>query len=294
MIRALKVLLIPLLLSVVFASGCQPKVEVKTGARVVCTEGHIISEDVRTVEVPADDIAAYRVKTTVQTCEKHAGIATPYAEAQQAIAAGDLSAAQEKLTQVVAIDATYRKAKSQLDELKANKKPAVDLDDTSAPPASAPPAGAPSAGAPPADGSADKPGEGDTATPAASLLKWAPDAINGFSATKAMIDPLNIAREYVPAGGSSVVSFVIVAEQGKTSAGAKSALATQVEQKYTSDKDTITVNGHQAYFGTDGRRFAVLGFTDDAVMVALEMSARPGDTPESLKTAIIEAAKQLP
>jgi len=291
MIRATRAALASALLVafVILSSGCQPKVEVKTGTRIVCTEGHVISQNVRTVEVPANEIAAYRVKTSVRTCDKHAGVAAVYAEAQTAIAAGDLKTAQDRLARVVAVDATYRKAKAQLDEVKANRKPTVDEQDTSVPPAGTPVADAPAPGTPEA-----KPGDGDTATPAASLLIWAPDSIQGFAAAKAAIDPLNIARDYVPATGSSVASFVIVAEQGKTSAGAEAALSAQVKRKYSSDKDTITVGDHKAYFGTDGRRFAALGFTDGAVMVALEMSATTGGSPESLKSALVSAAQQLP
>jgi len=257
--------------------GCQPKVEVKTGTRIVCTEGHVISEQVRTEEVPADQIADYRVKTVVRTCDKHVGIAKLYGEAQQAIAAGDMAAAKTKLEQVIASDPAYRKAKAQLDEIVAKKKPAVDEEDTSAPPA---------------DQQTPKP-DGDASTPAASLLVWAPDKVTGFTAVKPVIDPLNIAREYVPADGSDVRSMVIIAEQSRTAAGAASALNTQVKGKYGSVKDTVTVNGHQAYFGTDGRAFAVLGFTDGSVMVAIEMSVDSGD-PKGLKNELTRVAEQMP
>jgi len=70
----------------------------------------------------------------VRTCDKHAGVAKLYGEAQQAIAAGDMAAAKTKLEQVIASDPAYRKAKAQLDEIVAKKKPAVDKEDTSAPP----------------------------------------------------------------------------------------------------------------------------------------------------------------
>jgi hypothetical protein len=131
------------------------------------------------------------------------------------------------------------------------------------------------------------------ATPAASLLKWAPDSLDGYKAAKPVLDPLNIAREYVPSGGR-VASFVIVAEQSRTAAAAQQALSSQVKQRYPSDADAITVNGHKAYFGTDGRRYAVLGFSDGPVMVALEMTVSSGDSPKSLKSALVDAAKQLP
>ncbi len=266
-------------LCVALTVGCQPKVEVKTGSRLVCTEGHVISESIKTIEVPADKISDYRVKTVVKTCDEHAVVLPLYEQAQVAIAAGDLKTAEEKLAQVVAADPAFRKAKSQLDSVKAGQEPAVDNEEP-APPAEAP---APDT----------KPGEGDTSAPAGSLLKWAPDVVRGFTATKPTIDLLNIAREYVPGSGSGPVSFVIVAEQTQTAAGAQAALNTQVKQQYPADTETITVNGRKVYFGTNSR-YAALGFTDGSVMVALEMSVKPGDSPKSLKKALVAAAEQLP
>lgn len=267
-------------LCVALTMGCQPKVEVKTGSRLVCTEGHGISESIKTIEVPANEISDYRVKTVVKTCDEHAAVLPLYEQAQVAIADGDLKTAEEKLAQVVAADPAFRKAKSQLDSVKAGQEPAVDNEEP----------------APPTDTTQapdDKPGEGDTSAPAGSLLKWAPDSVRGYTATKPTIDLLNIAREYVPESASGPVSFVIVAEQTKTAVGAESALKTQVKQQYPADTDTITINGRKAYFGTNNR-YAAIGFTDGSVMVALEMSVKPGDSPKSLKKALVAAAEQLP
>jgi len=280
MIRALKVTFVAVLaLSLGLVMGCQPKVEVKTGTRVVCTEGHVISQNVKTVDIPANEIGSYRVKTVVRTCDEHAKIAVLYQDAQKAIATGDIQTAQAKLAEVVAADPAYRKAKSQLADIDSKREPVVDKDDTSKP-------------AP--DTTNTKPDNGEMATPAASLLKWAPDSLDGYKAAKPVLDPLNIAREYAPISGGRITSFVIVAEQSRTAASAQQALASQVKQRYPSDDDALTVNGHKAYFGTDGRRYAVLGFTDGTVMVALEMTTSSGDSPKSLKSALVDAAKQLP
>lgn len=301
MMRIAKASLVPvLLLALALATGCQPKVETKTGSRVVCIEGHVISSDIKTVEVPANEVSSYRVETTVQTCPQHAEIEPVYQAAQQAIASGDLKTAQDKLAQVIDGDPNYRKAKQQLDTIKSGKKPTVDTEKPK-PPAEVAPGNGGNGGNGGNNGGSDdgtqpdaKPGDGSTEQPAASLLRWTPDSIDGFTATKAVIDPLNIARDYVPAKNSAVVTFVIVAEQAKTEVGAKSALDVQVMQRYPSDKDTFKVNGHEAYFGTDGRRFAALGFTDGSVMVALEMSGKQGESVASLKKALTAAAKQLP
>ena len=83
-----------------------------------------------------------------------------------------------------------------------------------------------------------------------------------------------------------------MAEQNRTGDDAKKALARQVKQAYTHDSATFKVNGHDAYFGTDGRRFAVIGFTDGAVMVALELTT--AKSPENQRSLAEQIAKQLP
>lgn len=267
-------------LALFLLAGCQPKVEVKTGERVVCTEGHVISEDISTIEVPANEIANHKVTTVVQTCPQHTELVALYESAQKAIAEGDLKTAETNLAKIVASDPAFRKAKTQLDKVRTGEKPAVD-NEQPAPPATT-------------DGTNSKPGEGDTSTPAGSLLKWAPDNIKGFKANRPIVELLNISREYSPESMTKAKSFVIVAEQAKTAKGAQAALDNQVKQQYPADSDTVTINGRKAYFGTNGNRFAAIGFTDGAVMVALEMSVEADASPKTLKSALTAAAKQLP
>lgn len=281
MTRLSKLVAIAALAISVFAiSGCQPQVEVKTGTRVVCTQGHLISEDVETVKVPANEVSQYRIKTVVETCPEHAALEKLYSEAQVAIAAGDIETASTKLAEVVAADPAYRQAQDQLTKIKSGSKPKPDTEPAPEP-------------TPPSDPADAKPGEGDTSAPAASLLVWAPDKVEGFTSTKAIIDLLNIARDYVPKSGSDVRSMVIVAEQTQTAAAAAQALDVQVKQKYASDKASVTVNGHKAYFGTDGRAFAAIGFTQGSVMVAVEMSPASG-SPKALKDDLVRIVEQLP
>jgi len=65
-----------------------------------------------------------------------------------------------------------------------------------------------------------------------------------------------------------------------------------VKQAYTKNAATLKINGHDMYFGTDGRRFAAIGFTDGSVMVALELTAPK--SPQNLRALAEQVAKQLP
>lgn len=273
-------LVLAALIAVLAVTGCQKKVEVRTGTVVECTYEHTISDDVETLKVPAKEASKYRVKTVTKTCDKHKQLESLYDEAQEALAKGETAVAEKMLAEVVAGDKLFRNASQQLDEIKSGKTPSAGSGSSS-----------PATGG----GTLPKPGEGATGTPAAGLLRWAPDSIAGYKAEKPAVDVMAIAREYVPESGSSnAIQMVVVAEQYRDGKGAASQLARQVTSRYTKDVDRIKVNGHDAYFGTDGRRFAIIGFVDGSVMVAIEISAREQGSPVKLKSSLVAAAKQLP
>ncbi len=54
----------------------------------------------------------------------------------------------------------------------------------------------------------------------------------------------------------------------------------------------MKVNGRTVYFGTDGRSFAAAGFTDGAVMVAIEGLPESGK-PSGLKGRLMGIVEQL-
>lgn len=261
-------------------AACQKKVEVETGTRVACTYGHEVSNDVRTIEVPADEASNYRVKSERVVCDRHKKIESLYGDAQRALATGDTKTAKTKLLEVIAAEKGFGKAQAQVAEIDAGKTPTPD--------------GQP---AKPGTGSTPKPenpGEGDTSVPSGSLKVWMPDTLAGFTAQKPAVDVLSISRAYVPDGGSKAFTFVIVAEQFRSAKDAGVALDRRIKSRYTKDVDTLKINGHTVYFGTDGTRFAAAGFTDGSIAIGMEMSAREGTSPKALKGLMEDVLKQLP
>jgi len=257
------------------APACQRMVEVQTGTRVVDEQGRVISEDVRTVRVSADKAGEYRVVTVTQESK----LASLYDQAQTAIAAGDLKTAEKKLAEVLVVSTTYRKAKQQYDAITAGKKVTPDNGSTAGGGSSTP-------------GTTKPPSTKPPVTPS-GLLRWVPDTITGFSAAKPFVDPLSVTRDYRPASGTRAQTLVVYAEQFRSAADAKKALQAQVKSQYPKSPDTTTINGHDVYFGTDGREFVVIGFTEGAVMVAAEASAESGDLP-GLKELLRGVVEQLP
>ena len=265
---------VALALSVGVASGCQRTVEVKSGTRVVCTYGETISSDVKTIRVPADKAASYRVRTITKTCPTHLKLEALYAEAQRALVAGDVKTADAKLAQVVSVDPGFKQASQQRKTIAEGGKPKPDTSGAGSVPATTTP-----------------PATGDSG--GGALTKWTPDVLSGFTAKPAGVDPLSVSRDYIAPASSPVLTLVLVAEQFRTADDAKKALTVEVKNAYPDDSATFTVKGHTVYFGTDGTRFAAVGFTDGAVMVAAEASPRSG-APKTMRTLLEQVVGQLP
>lgn len=264
-----------LLWTLAFAAGCQRTVEVQTGTRTVDAQGKVISENIRTIRVPADKAGEYRVVTITQREEGPGSIAALYAQAQKDIASGETTSAIEKLDKILKLTPDYRQAKTQRDALKQGKKATPDT------------------GGQPGGSKTTPPPPGQQEQTAGSLLRWVPDNLSGFTALSPAVDSLTCTREYKPKAGSDAESLVIAVEQFRTADAAKLALKSQVKQRYPKSANAATIHGHDTYYGTDGKRFAVLAFTSGSVMVAVEASSDTG-SPSGLESLLVGVVKQLP
>jgi hypothetical protein len=270
----------------------QNRVEVQTGERVVCSYGHVVSEDIQTLKVPASQAAQYSVTTTSVLCDRHAKLEALFSDAQEALEAGELAKAEAKLAEIVALDPTFPGAKKQLDEIAAGKKPQPVAGGDTGGNTGGNTGGDTGGGTTPPDD--EYPGDGDLSGPIGALAKWIPDNITGFTAQPPTVDVLNLARNYRPDSGSDIFSLVIVAEQFRTPSDAVTALDRKIKSVYPNDATTLKINGRSVYFGTDGSRFAAAGLTDGAVLVAVEMSPKQGSSPAQVKSAMEAVLKQLP
>lgn len=259
------------------ATGCQRMVEVRTGVRVECPYGHVDSSDVQVIKVASKVASAYRVTTEKRVCDRHQALEGLYAQAQSALASGDLKVAQAKLSQITEQDGAFRKAAGQLSAIKEGRRPEPDTGGTPSIPATSTP----------------KPGEGDTSSPVGSLKKYVPDTLTGFTGRPLITEPLAITRQYDPTGGSKVALLTIVAEQFRSAAESDRELTTHMA-RYPKGADTVTEGSRTLRYGSDGRRFVTAAFTNGAVLVILELGVKPDADPDKLKGTVLDAAGALP
>jgi hypothetical protein len=278
--RPVLVLFVIALLSAgVLLAGCSRTVRVETGERIVCTYGEVVTDTIRTVEVPAAEAADYKVIRETITCDRHKRLEALYAAGQAAILAGDLTTARENLAEVVKTEPQFRNAQQQIDAIDAGQKPVVD---TSAPKAPASGATSSTPGGTTPGGPTDSPGK-EPVGPVASLSSFVPDTLPGYKSTPIIADVFALTRDYVPNAGGPTDALVVVVEQYKDATSAQNAIKNDLGRSYATSASTFTVSGRSVYFGTDAHRFAIVAWNEQGIVVVIEGSSRTGK-PEALKS----------
>jgi hypothetical protein len=257
-----------LLVTAGFSGGCGEKlVKVQTGEKVVCTYGETVSSSVKTIEVPASKVDAYKVVVRPVLCSRHRAIEGLYAAAQRLITAGNLKLAADKLALILELDSNYRKAAQQKKDIGAGKTPVVDT----------------GTGPDPGAGTVTPPGgTGVPETPVASLATWVPDALAGYTAQPVAADAGALTREYVPVSGGAVSSVVVVVQQLYSEAQAKAFAAGTIKSGYPSNRTSLTIGSRTADFGTRGH-YGAIAWNQGALTVVVEVYGT--GTVSSLKAA---------
>jgi hypothetical protein len=277
MSRRLKFILIGLLAAGLAIAGAaflllggNRNVRVETGERIVCTYGEVLTDTVRTIEVPAAKAADYKVLRETITCDRHKRLEALYAEAQAAILAGDLTAARAALAEIVKTEPQFRHAQQQLDAIDAGQKPVVDKD---APKPSA--IATSTTGGSTGGGTTDSPGK-EPVGPVASLSSFVPDTLPGYTSTPIVADVYALTRQYLPTNSQPTDALVVVVEQYKDAGSAQSAIKNDLGRSYPTSPSTITISGRSVYFGTDGHRLAIVAWNEQGVVIVIEGSSKTG------------------
>jgi hypothetical protein len=262
---AVAALVLALIMAAVVLTGCERKVTVTTGEIVICTAGEVIEDNTSQIEVPASEAAKYAVTTTVITCERHSDLGTLYAEAQEAIASGDLVAAREKLQSIVDRDPAYRRASEQLKAISEGKTPPADTADE-----------------PAAGGDTNAPPSEEPVGPVVNLAKWVPDVIPGYIAQGILADPASLARQYIPE--SDAADQMVIAVDQYVDAQAAQQKAAALGTYYPENTGTRKVGSYTVTVGVKGD-FAAAAFSDGPLVIAVELHATRGGG-----AALIDAA----
>ena len=273
-------LVMALVASLGLASACQRTVEVQTGTRIVDSQGRVISEDIKTRprsardgrRLPHQHHRAARRRPSPQ-------VAALYAEAQT----------RDRRRRPQARRDEARRGHRGLAELRQRQEAVgsdqgrqeghaghhavqpLDLD---------------------RQAQADRPPK-PTVDTASKLLRWMPDVLDGFTARKPAVDPLSVSREYKPGAGNPAATFVIVAEQFRTSADAKRGAHGQREAALPQQRELV--DGPRPLRLLRNRRAAVRGrrLHERRDHGRARGVARLG-SPSAMKSVLEKVLRQLP
>lgn len=255
--------------ALVSATGCAKKVTVRTGVVRMCTNGEELLNTVKSVEVPSKEAGRYSVKTETLTCPKHRQLERLYADAQAALSKGETETAQKILGTIMTQDPGFKDAAQKLEDIRGGSSGSTTSNGST----TTSPTTDPDAGTEPDSNPETPPNTGGTAAdPVANLRKYVPASLTGYTARPAISDSVSVSREYAPAD-KDVAALVIVAEQFRSAADAKAAIASDIKGRYSKSGSTQTVAGHSVYVGTNGLQFIAAGWTEGSVAIEVELES---------------------
>jgi hypothetical protein len=306
------VLVLFLLLSLAFASGCaEKKVRVRTGTRIICKYGDVIEDNTKFIKVPKSKAGNYYVRTIRRLCDKHRKVERLLAKAQEAVSSGNEQEAKALVKEITKSEpalqaaAEPEDAKSQVavlgEILNKERQEAAQAaaqiqaapTQTSEPPASGSGSQGQTEGQSPAtggDNSGSQTGIEVTTPAPESLTSIFPSILPGYNKINETQDLLSISRLYDALDSQNVKFLTMSAEQFTNAAEAQKWIDSS-KRHYAKDTRDASVKGSSAYFGTDGREFAYLGWVRGSIAVELEMLAESG-APGSLYGDISGVASQ--
>lgn len=274
------------LLAQLAPEGSTDKVKVKTGVRVICTHGEVISEKIEEIEVKSSDAGKYKVNEVRRICDRHKKADELYQQAQRSLAEGGKASAQELLRQALKQDPGSSPARDLLANLTA---PAISATSQGASSSVSSNSSSNTSSSGSSDGSQTNSSPSSSGTdisqssPSTNLADRIPSEIAGYSKVAFVSEELQ-ATAMFSRGGHTFVSFQIRQHQNDDDAQEQIRRSARSYSEYQS---TESVRKHDATFGTDGREFAYLGWIVSGVSYELEM-LKDGASPETLKEQMIE------
>lgn len=261
------------------AVGCRPTVSVQTGTRTQCSYGHPVSEDIKTVRVPADKAASSRVVTKYITCPRHLEAERLMAQANAALAKGDKNKAKKLVKQAFAKASDVEDPSGLSAKLKVTR-PAGDTGTSSG--------GGTSGGG--TSGGTKPTGEGVVSP--VDLMVSLPKSLPGYvllSENRSMIAATRTFRGTTALPQQLVVQVTYVGSEQ----GYEDWFEDRVKVAYTSSPQTVRAGGQKVYFATDGKRFATGVWYRGGGAFQVEAAAKSG-SPAALRSSVLDVIGRMP
>ncbi len=304
--------LVFLLILILLVSGLacgEKKIKVRTGTKIVCKYGDLIKDDTRFVNVPASEASKYSVRTVRRLCDKHKKIEDLYRIAKQALAEGNEPEAKKAVKEIIKQEPEIKKkvekaededTKTQVEiigqallesERRAEASITLTAPESGEGQSSTSGQQQPTANEP----TSSTPGEGQPGTSPApvNLLLILPKELPGYSLISEGQSILAVSRLFSAINNPRVRYLSMGVQQFGTIDEVQGWIDGSGKLHHSVNARNIRIGNAIAYFGTDGREFAYLGWALGNVSVELEMLAKNGVPPKDLYDDIIDVAKKI-
>lgn len=252
---------------------------VKAGTKTICKYSHVIKDDTATKWVFRWTADSYKVTEKKTICGKHKKLEAMWEKAKEAKKKGDYRKASDILKTIRAADPTFHQVEEELAVV-------AGLLNESPPPA------APGGSQPPPG---ETPPNGEDPTYSGDLNGLFPSSLAGYKQVGNTNSGMNASRVYESdkAVHPNVSLLTIQLDSAGSESGANNYIDSEVKSYYAADSRSASIEGLTAYFGTDGRRLAILAYQIGGVVFTLEMETATG-APKDLYDDIVALAANVP
>lgn len=272
--RKFRILIIVLIIILALpATAFATFTRVEIGTKYVCKYGgQTVKSNTRKVIVARWNASKYRARTVKTVCSKHKKLEALYRKAKEALKKGDLALAKKLFEEIKRVDPKFGQV---LIELAA-------LEDQSA-------TGGGTGGE---TGGGSSPGE--TPIFSGDLSSLLPDNLQGYTMVSEDLGALSASRQYRSDANPKVILLTISVQQLITEDAANDWIDRNSKVYYAADPRSTQVQGTSAYFGTDGKEFAILAYQINGIVFELEMLASSGTAPRDLYNDIVAVGSSVP
>ena len=270
-------------LALAAASCGRSEVGVRTGQRVDCKYGHVISDTTRYLKVDASRARDYTVRRETTICALHLRALKLYGQAQKALSRKNKAAAKKLLAQVVAIDPHFEGAGDKYASL-GGRVPAKGKVQTSS--------SSGGSGSSADNGSEGQPPSGTSTS--GIFLSRIPESVSPYKPVSRNEDLLSGSRLFGAkraswSARSLTISVRWIGKKMKFDDWYRKRLAA----RFSESRDrNVSVPRGTGRFGTDSGKLANLCWNRGGYVYQIEVEARSGN-PGRLKGEAVRIAKLL-
>lgn len=273
------------LLLAVSALSCRGnEVRVRTGLRILCRYGHVITDTTRFVTVDAAQAKNYSVREETTICAAHLRAQKLYAQAQAALAKKQKSKAKALLAKVVGIDPAFKSAASQYKAL-GGEGAAGGSAGSSTKSSSSGSSSSSNSGGTTSGGTSSHQAGG-------TYLSRIPKSLTSYTLVSENEDALSGTRLFAARASSPVRLLTLSVFWLGKKTSFETWYRNTIRARYSVSLKTVTVSGSSAHFGTDGTKFAHICWAENGLVYQGEMEAREGN-PKTLQAQLVSVANKL-